>query len=194
MGKFRQFFGVFAAVATLGRGISSPRDNSGYSIIDDCHRSDAQMRDKRETVCSSLVQAPTPWCGDSYKNVTAKEDWPNQAVYMQNLLEGLLSPSTCLNTSYAEGTINWLNTSQVHSFRSSVAANNQFGAIFSIQAIANISGAWMWTYDTFQVQYYDMPRKPGERIESPATLGRKCWAFAYLAQVVFGISQTDWLF
>jgi len=27
-----------------------------------------------------------------------------------------------------------------------------------------------------------MPRKPGERIESPATLGRKCWAFAYLAQ------------
>ena len=28
-----------------------------------------------------------------------------------------------------------------------------------------------------------MPRKPGSRIESPATLGRKCWAFAYLAQI-----------
>lgn len=25
-----------------------------------------------------------------------------------------------------------------------------------------------------------MPRKPGIRIESPATLGRKCWAFALL--------------
>ena len=28
-----------------------------------------------------------------------------------------------------------------------------------------------------------MPRPPGARIESPATLGRKCWAFAYLAQI-----------
>ena len=28
----------------------------------------------------------------------------------------------------------------------------------------------------------DQPRKPGTRLESPATLGRKCWAFAYLAQ------------
>ena len=35
-----------------------------------------------------------------------------------------------------------------------------------------------------QVQYYDMPRAPGARVESPATLGRKCWAFAFLAQVI----------
>ena len=28
-----------------------------------------------------------------------------------------------------------------------------------------------------------MPRKPGARIESPATLGRKCWAFAYLNSI-----------
>ena len=35
----------------------------------------------------------------------------------------------------------------------------------------------------FQPQYYDMPRVPGSRIESPATLGRKCWAFAYLAEI-----------
>ena len=27
-----------------------------------------------------------------------------------------------------------------------------------------------------------MPRKPGDRIEAPDTLGRKCWADAYLAQ------------
>ena len=45
------------------------------------------------------------------------------------------------------------------------------------------SSAWWWTWREFQVQYYDMPRKTGERIESPATLGRKCWAFAYLAQI-----------
>ena len=29
----------------------------------------------------------------------------------------------------------------------------------------------------------DAPRKPGTRIESPDTLGRKCWAFAYLRQL-----------
>lgn len=28
-----------------------------------------------------------------------------------------------------------------------------------------------------------MPHKEGTRVETPATLGRKCWAFAYLAQV-----------
>ena len=32
-------------------------------------------------------------------------------------------------------------------------------------------------------QYYDMPRKPGDRIESAQTLGRKCWAFTYLQTV-----------
>ena len=41
----------------------------------------------------------------------------------------------------------------------------------------------MWTWDVFQVQYYDQPRKTGDRIETPATLGRKCWAFAYLSSV-----------
>jgi hypothetical protein len=30
-----------------------------------------------------------------------------------------------------------------------------------------------------QVQYYDMPRKPGDRVESADTLGRKCWAMSY---------------
>ena len=34
----------------------------------------------------------------------------------------------------------------------------------------------------FQPQYYDMPRKQGDRIESPWTLGMKCWADAYLSQ------------
>lgn len=28
-----------------------------------------------------------------------------------------------------------------------------------------------------------MPRLPGVRIESPATLGRKCWAFSYLTHI-----------
>ena len=41
---------------------------------------------------------------------------------------------------------------------------------------------FLYTWDIFQVQYYDMPRLPNVRIESPATLGRKCWAFAFLTQ------------
>ena len=42
---------------------------------------------------------------------------------------------------------------------------------------------WGYTWMVFQGQYYDMPRKPGVRIESPDTLGRKCWAFASLDQL-----------
>lgn len=41
----------------------------------------------------------------------------------------------------------------------------------------------MWTYMVFQVQYYDMPCNDGDRIESPGTLGRKCWAMAYNKQL-----------
>ena len=36
-----------------------------------------------------------------------------------------------------------------------------------------------------------MPRLPGTRIESPATLGRKCWAFAYLKDTWEGTAYGD---
>ena len=49
-------------------------------------------------------------------------------------------------------------------------------------AASGNSSSWGWAWTVFQVQYYDMPRKPGVRIEAPDTLGRKCWAFAYLDQ------------
>eukprot|EP00040_Diaphanoeca_grandis_P009219 m.48049 g.48049 ORF g.48049 m.48049 type:complete len:241 (-) comp20652_c0_seq1:116-838(-) len=128
----------------------------------DCSDSDKTIRLKRETVCSSLTQGNTSWCGDSWKNVTAHEDWPNQAVYMQQLIVELTATSTpCLTTQYVHDTVRWLNESQ---------------------AEPSVSGSWMWTYLVFQPQYYEQPRKPGARIESPATLGRKCWAFAYLKQ------------
>jgi len=41
---------------------------------------------------------------------------------------------------------------------------------------------WWYTWLVFQPQYYNMPHLPGARVESASTLGRKCWAFAYLAQ------------
>jgi hypothetical protein len=39
-----------------------------------------------------------------------------------------------------------------------------------------------WASPMGQPNYYEMPRPPGARIESPWTLGMKCWAFNYLAQ------------
>ena len=56
-------------------------------------------------------------------------------------------------------------------------------SIVQPQVVDPAKSGWWSTWVQFQVQYYDMPRKPGDRIESPATLGRKCWAFAYLRQV-----------
>ena len=131
------------------------------TLSQDCAKSDQTLYLQREKVCSSLVQGVTPWCGTSWKNVSADHDWPNQAVYFQELLNSIASDATCLNTSYGIETLLWVNNTQ---------------------GSPNISGNFMNTWLVFQVQYYDMPRLPGTRIESPDTLGRKCWAFAYLAQ------------
>eukprot|EP00037_Helgoeca_nana_P011210 m.100519 g.100519 ORF g.100519 m.100519 type:complete len:182 (-) comp20677_c0_seq2:117-662(-) len=64
-----------------------------------------------------------------------------------------------------------------HVLRSRHCAVDQCGA-----GGGTVSGSFMNTWIVFQVQYYDMPRLPGNRIESASTLGRKCWAFAYLKQ------------
>ncbi len=100
-----------------------------------------------------------PWC--LYPaNTSAQEDWPNQAVYFNNLLLALASNATCLGTAVARDTVAWLDG----------------------QADPALAGAFVNTWVVFQAQYYSMPRPPGDRIEAPDTLGRKCWAFAYLAQ------------
>jgi hypothetical protein len=156
-----------AALALAGLSVrgDAGRENSRVAapsrLSDDCSASDASLRLKRETVCASLVGPTTPWC--TYPpNVTASGDWPNQAVYMHAVVAALADPATCLNTSYAADTVDWLN---------------------GTQADPTVSGAFMNTWVVFQAQYYDMPRQPGSRIEAPDTLGRKCWAFAYLRQL-----------
>mmetsp|Transcript_32810 Transcript_32810/g.55328 ORF Transcript_32810/g.55328 Transcript_32810/m.55328 type:complete len:240 (+) Transcript_32810:31-750(+) len=134
-----------------------------YSVYADanCDESDAKLAEARGYICASLVGNPGPdWCENN--NTKADQDWPNQAVYMKNLLDLLVDPATCLNTSYANDTAEWLD-----------------GPIND----PDVGGSWMWTYTVFQVQYYDMPRNEGDRIESPATLGRKCWAMAYNDQM-----------
>lgn len=126
----------------------------------DCDTSDTKMAEARGLICASLVGTPGPeWCINNQSH--ASHDWPTQSVYMKKLMDVFLDPETCLNTSYAADTADWLagNISDV-----------------------NVGGSFMETYMVFQVQYYDMPRAPGVRIESPGTLGRKCWAMAYNKQ------------
>lgn len=132
-----------------------------YVWCRDCQKSDDRLYIARGYLCSSLVDtSTTPWC---LSNITTNDkDWPAQAVFMKDLLDLIMDPETCLDTDYAVETANWLD-----------------GEIND----PDVDGSYMWTYLVFQVQYYDMPRKEGDRIESPGTLGRKCWAMAYNKQV-----------
>lgn len=130
---------------------------SGMSFgAPDCGRSDTNLLALHELYCASM--GPAWYCPTG--NYTAAHDWPTQAVYMRNILSAVVNPSTCLDTPVAAAIIEWLNT---------VSTDPQLSM-------------WWWNWLVFQPQYYDMPRKQGARIESPATLGRKCWAFAYLSQ------------
>ena len=142
---------TFAALAA-GTDIGESESN--------CSASDANLNTLRSTVCRSLVGPGVAWCPYP-TNTTAAEDWPNQAIYFNDVLLALASPSTCLDTPAARDVVSWINSSQ---------------------SDPAVSGAFMNTWVVFQAQYYDMPRKRGDRIESPDTLGRKCWAFAFLAQ------------
>lgn len=125
-----------------------------------CDASDALLLRRHATVCESLSLNGSSWCVHA-AGVRAHHDWPNQAVYMHALLDALADPATCRNTSVA---------------RATVASLDRW------QGNASVVGGFMWTWDVFQAQYYDTPRRPGVRIEAPDTLGRKCWAAAYLAQ------------
>jgi hypothetical protein len=109
-----------------------------------CAASDKQLQALRYMICASLVGHETPWC-ISPSNVTAHEDWPNQAVYMRELLYALAAtPPPCLATPYAVDTAHWLNTNQ---------------------SDVTLGASFMQTWRGFQFQYYDMPRKAGDRIE-----------------------------
>ena len=133
-----------------------------------CATSDANLVLLRNTLCQSIGAFPGfPNCklgpggssGPTPGELTAEGDWPNQAVYMRDLLEAMVAPTACLNTTEAKQTV----------------------ALLSV--VDPAKSPWWSTWVQFQVQYYDMPHKAGARVETAATLGRKCWAFAYLAQV-----------
>ena len=112
-----------------------------------CTTSDDNLIALQHTICASLAcNSESCPCG----NITAAGDWPTQSIYMKNMLDALIDPETCLNTTTAKEIVAWMDVTDVN------------------------SSFWWWTWLVFQVQYYDMPRSPGDRIESPATLGRNC--------------------
>eukprot|EP00051_Salpingoeca_urceolata_P007101 m.94238 g.94238 ORF g.94238 m.94238 type:complete len:358 (-) comp15115_c3_seq4:277-1350(-) len=141
------------------------------TTIGDCSDSDAHIVRARDLVCSSLVGNGDPRCGPVPSDTKAAHDWPSQVVYMGGLLGELVAPNTCLNTTVAAQTAALVN-----------------GWLSDMSGTASGNASFMHTYLVFQVQYYDMPRKPGVRIESPWTLGLKCWAFAYLRWIWVGAS------
>ena len=130
-----------------------------------CTASDEALQFAREVWCASVVGWTCEWC-PSPENFThwVHKDWPNQAVYFHTVLHLLATmPDVCLTTPYVNDTAVWLQR---------------------IQSNISLGGTLVqtWAAPTGQPNYYEMPRKPGARIESPWTLGMKCWAFAYLRQ------------
>ena len=88
--------------------------------------SDARLLLLRQTLCSSIggfVGCQLP------HNLTAEGDWPNQAVYMRDLLAAVVAPDTCLNTSQAAETIAFLNA-----VRLPVLYNQSFVHLFLLAA------------------------------------------------------------
>ena len=119
-----------------------------------CADSDRRISFLQHRICASLGEGPR--CPVGAGNVSAQHDWPNQAIYYKSLLSTLSAPETCLNTSTAMRIAQWLNDTET------------------------ATSEWWYTWLVFQVNYYRMPMPMHNRVESPATLGRKCYAFAYL--------------
>ena len=142
-------------MARLAREAKMPengQEDGTAGATTDCSASDAKLLDLFHTICKSLgASLGNTACPAG--NVTAAGDWPNQVWYMGHLLQQLVEPETanaCLTTPTATAVVKWLNTTDT-------SAND-----------------WWYTWLVFQPNYYDMPQRPHCRIESPATLGRKC--------------------
>jgi hypothetical protein len=91
----------------------------------DCTASDAHLLLQQQTVCASIGGCPVG-------NVTAEGDWPNQVIYMGNVLRALVSPATCLNTTVAKTTVAWLDDTDLNT-------------------------PWWNTWSVFQVQWFYQP-------------------------------------
>lgn len=139
-------------------GVASASDS-------DCSASDAALTSATELYCGSMVGWTTSWC-PSTEAITnkAKKDWPSQSIYFVDILQLLqrVPATSCLMTPVANFTVEWLNTYQTN---------------------ISLPGSLVqtWASPTGQPNYFEMPRPAGARIESPWTLGMKCYAFSYLA-------------
>ena len=160
---------VAVATSDAAAVVATPRPQPPADPTN-CTATDAHLWSLRTIVCMSIAGPTTWWC--PYKGPSSKlvhHDWPSQTAYMVWLLDALSQPNVtapqCLNTSTGTAIIAWLN---------------------GPMADTSIGGTYMQQFLVFQVGYYNMPRKPGRRIESPLTLGLKCFAMAYNAEAWAG--------
>jgi hypothetical protein len=67
----------------------------GVLVGSSCAKSDANLLLLRQVLCQSLG-GPFPGFPECRlpPNLTAEGDWPNQAVYMRDLMVALVAPST----------------------------------------------------------------------------------------------------
>ena len=140
----------------LYTSLPMPAKQQPPNALADCAEYETALAKAKATFCASGF-CPAP------QGVEAKKDWPSQVTYMHAILDALASDAHCYDSSaVARDTLAWLEKNQTNE-----GGPSSFGP----------------TWTVFQAQYFDMPRKPGVRIEAPDTLGRKCWAFAYLDQI-----------
>lgn len=73
---------VLARAAAAREDHEAGRGGRGLvtNVMADCTASDHNLLMRSRILCSSLVQYDTEWCGHYWQNVTAKQDWPNQAM------------------------------------------------------------------------------------------------------------------
>ena len=148
---------VLGYVAIITAVASALRSQTGS-----CNTSDNALLLARYVVCKGMNSSSTDaYCSGTPANVTGPTDWPGQAVAFTNVLRLLVNESTCLNTTVAVQTVAWVNSSGAEQ--------------------TSPPGGFGYSFGFVQPTYFDMPYKPGARVEAPDTLGNKCWASAYLS-------------
>ena len=141
---------------------------SATASASNCSDFAAALTDARQAWCASIYGGDgVPTCRFPARlRPMVHKDWPSQTVYFLRVLEllGDAAPA-CLAASapLVRDVSAWLE---------------------GPQANASLGGSLLqtWACPSGQPNYFEMPRHLGERIETPWTLGLKCWAFANLVQ------------
>ena len=131
---------------------------AAVAIASNCTSSLVQVKVAHDLACNSLDAGSDvyPWCRAPVDH-NAKGDFPHLVLYMGGVVEALTSvPDDCDTKGY----VHWLNYWMANS---------------------SVAGTWANELLVFQPGYFAMPIHR-IRVETPWTLGLKCWAMSYLEE------------